>query len=277
MSDTGLKVILITGAASGFGKATALELIKQGHIVYPADINLEAMDELKALGAHPLQMDVTSQSDIQKGVDAIIADQGRIDGLVNNAGFAVYDLIESGDIARARKQFEVNFWGPAMLTRTVLPHMRAARNGRIVNVASVAGRVAGPMSGWYSASKFAVEALSDALRIEATLFGVKVALIEPGSFSTGFGKVATSEFDKFDPAPEYKPLVDKYVSSYLARRAAAPSPEPVVEAMLDAILSETPRIRYVVGADAEGLVKAKAALGDEEFDAAIKREIGIDQ
>ena len=277
MSDTVQKVILITGAASGFGKATALKLLEQGHVVYPADINLDAMDELQALGAHPLQMDVTDQTAIQKGVDTVIAEQGRIDCLVNNAGFAVYDLIESGNIDRARKQFDVNFWGLAMLSRAALPHMRAAKAGRIVNVASVAGRVAGPMSGWYSASKFAVEALSDALRIEAAQFGVKVALIEPGSFSTGFGKVATSEFDNLDPAPEYKSLVDNYIASYRARRKSAPTPEPVVEAMLDAIQSDAPKIRYVVGADAEGLVKAKAGLSDEEFDAAIKREMRIEK
>ena len=277
MSDTSKKVILITGAASGFGKATALQLLEKGHLVYPTDINLDAMDDLRALGAHPLQMDVTNIADIEKGVAAIVADQGRIDVLVNNAGFAVYDLIESGDIERARKQFDVNFWGPAMLTRAVLPHMRAAKAGRIVNTASLAGRVAGPMTGWYSASKFAIEALSDALRIEAASFGVKVALIEPGSFSTGFGKVATSQFDQLKPAAEYKALVENYIASYRARRSSAPTPEPVVEAMLEAILSDSPKLRYVVGKDAEAVVKAKATLSDEEFDALVKREFGIKQ
>ena len=269
------KTILITGGASGFGKATALKLIEAGHIIYPADLRLDAMDELKARGARPLQMDVTDVTAVKAGIDSIIADEGHIDVCVNNAGFGLYDLVENGNIDRARQMFEVNFWGTVNVTRAVLPHMRTAGSGRIVNISSLAGRVAGPMTGWYSASKFAVEAFSDALRLECSVLGITVALIEPGSHKTGFGDVVINQFDHIDPAPEYKSLVDQYVASYVPRQRNAPGPDAVVDAMVDSALSETPKTRYVVGADAEAAVAARTAMSDAEFDAVSLQSLGI--
>jgi len=270
------KVVLVTGASSGFGKHIAARLIAEGHIIYPAARRLDEMEALKTEHSQPIRLDVTDEALVRERVGGIIADHGRIDVLINNAGYGIYDLIESCDIARARAEFDVNFWGVAILTQAVVPHMRKLRSGRIINMSSGAGRVSGPMIGWYSASKFALEAFSDALRIEVGQFGIKVSLVEPGIFKTGFGDVVTSHFAEIECDDDYRSLVDAYVAGYSQRQKAAPSPEPVIEAVLDAVFSETPQTRYLVGDDANALVANKASMTDEEFDAVIKRYLRIE-
>lgn len=159
---------------------TAEALLAQGYTVYHAARRLDQMDDLKAKGAHPLRMDVVDDASVQAGVKRIIDEQGRIDVLINNAGYAVYGMIESVDLELARRQFEVNVFGVARLTRTLLPHMRRQTSGHIINISSVVGKVSGSVLGWYAASKHSVEAISDALRVEVESFGIRVAMIEPG-------------------------------------------------------------------------------------------------
>lgn len=267
------KIILITGAASGFGKEATRQLLEQGHTVYAADI--KEIEDLGGDNLFAVQLDVTDSQAINSLAKRIIDEQGKIDVLANNAGYAVYDIVENADIDIVRRQFEVNFWAGAMLTRAVLPHMRQARAGRIVNTSSSAGRFAGPLMGWYSASKYAVEGFTDALRIEAGQFGINVSLIEPGTFKTGFGGVVQNHFANIECDQDYQQLIDYYIKGYADRQAVAPTPEPIVEALMDAILGEAPKTRYLIGDDGVALVNAKAQMSDEDFDNVFRQQLGI--
>ncbi|MBR2746772.1 MAG: SDR family NAD(P)-dependent oxidoreductase, partial [Bacteroidales bacterium] len=178
------KVILITGASSGIGFDAAEAFARQGHRVYAAARRVERMEPLKALGVVPLRMDVTDEASMAEGVRTVLEAEGRIDALVNNAGYGYFGAIENVPIEDARRQLEVNVFGLAQLCRLVLPTMRKQGSGRIVNISSVAGKVVMYFGGWYHVSKYSVEALSDALRMEVKPFGIDVSLIEPGGIRT---------------------------------------------------------------------------------------------
>lgn len=184
------KVILLTGASSGIGYQTAELLAKQGHMVYGAARRVEKMEALKEFGVKPIRLDVTSQESIDEAVEAIIKAEGRIDVLVNNAGYGSYGAVEDVSMDEARKQFDVNIFGVAMLIKKVLPYMRAQHSGTIVNVASIGGRLTTYFGAWYHATKYALEALSDALRMETKPFGINISIIEPGGIKTPWGFIA---------------------------------------------------------------------------------------
>ena len=184
------KVILITGASSGIGYDAAMILAGQGHKVYGAARRVELMDALRDKGVMPIKMDVTDEHSMTDGVKAIVDAEGRIDVLINNAGYGYMGAVENVTIAEAKRQLEVNVFGLARLTQLVLPYMRAQKCGRIINTSSVAGKAVIPFGGWYNVSKYSVEALSDALRIEVKQFGIKVILIEPGGIKTDWGIIA---------------------------------------------------------------------------------------
>ena len=158
------------------------------------------MDAVGASGGHVLPMDVTNDADLERVVRTILDQQGRIDVLVNNAGFGLYGAAEDVPLEQARYQLEVNLFGPARLTQLVLPHMRKQRSGTIVNVSSMGGEIAFPLGAWYHASKHALEAYSDALRQEVRRFGIEVVLIQPGLIKTEFGGVTSSSTDSCQPA-----------------------------------------------------------------------------
>ena len=166
INTTAGKVALVTGASSGIGEATALELAKAGYTVYAAARRVERMNHLTESGIRPISMDVTDDSSMQAAVEKIIADTGRIDVLVNNAGYGSYGALEDVPMDEARYQFEVNVFGAARLTQLVLPHMRKNRSGKIVNITSMGGKIHTPLGAWYHATKFALEAISDCLRPE---------------------------------------------------------------------------------------------------------------
>ena len=184
------KVILLTGASSGIGFDTATRLAKQGHKVYGAARRIDKMQPLKELGVTPIKMDVTDDASMIAGVNAVLEAEGRIDVLVNNAGYGYFGAIENVSMEEARKQLEVNVFGLARLTQLVIPHMRQQGSGRIVNLASIAGKLALYFGGWYHVSKFAVEGFSDALRMELKPFGIDVVIIEPGGIRTEWGVIA---------------------------------------------------------------------------------------
>jgi NADP-dependent 3-hydroxy acid dehydrogenase YdfG len=163
------KVILVTGASSGIGKATAQQLIKEGHIVYGAARRIEKMKDLEESGGHAIQMDVIKEQEVKACADRIIKEQGRIDVLVNNAGYAVYGPVENVDLEDARRQFEVNIFGLAAITKEVLPYMREAKSGTIINISSIGGKIYTPLGAWYHATKHALEGWSDCLRIPTWL------------------------------------------------------------------------------------------------------------
>src|SRR5690348_15143016 len=173
------KIALVTGGSSGIGEATALALAERGYTVYAGARRVERMEPLKAHGVRPLAMDVTDDASLQFAVSQMLAEAGRIDVLVNNAGYGSYGALEDVPLSEARSQFEVNVFGAARLTQLVLPHMRAQRSGTVVNITSMGGKVHTPLGGWYHGTKFALEALSDCLRVEAKPFGIDVVVIEP--------------------------------------------------------------------------------------------------
>ena len=268
MPDNSLKTAVVTGASSGIGEATALQLSELGYTVYAAARRVERMSDLADRGIRTRSVDVTDDPSIMALVQTIIADTGRIDVLVNNAGYGLYGALEDMPIEEARRQFEVNVFGLARLTQLVLPHMRAQRDGYIVNISSMGGKIWEPLGSWYHASKFAVEGLSDSLRVEVAEFGIKVVIIQPGSIRSEWSGIAADNLEAASANTPYAAQA-KLVGGGL--RAAdqmrmASGPEVVAEAVAKAVQSPKPRTRYIVGGGARGILLAEVVLPDRGFD-----------
>jgi NAD(P)-dependent dehydrogenase (short-subunit alcohol dehydrogenase family) len=259
---------LITGCSTGFGRATVVELKQRGYEVVATARRRETITDLDA-DAH-LALDVTDDA----SVAAALAAAGQLDVLVNNAGIGIGGPIELVPMTEVRRVFETNTFGPLRMMQAVLPQMRARGAGTIVNVSSVSGRVAAPLSGFYAASKFALEALSEALHIEAGHFGIRTIVIEPGFFRTN---IAESHHDfGVDTAP-YDEL-DRIMTKLEAElgRDAAPGPEVVARAIADAIEAPDSPWRVPVGTDAEMVIGARATLDDAAFEAAMREVLKLD-
>lgn len=243
------KIILLTGASSGIGFDAAKVLAQQGHKIYAAARRVELMEPLKEYGIVPMYMDVTEDESMQKGVEQIIAAEGRIDVLINNAGFGYFGAIENVSMDEARRQIEVNVFGLARLCQLVIPHMRQQKSGLIVNTSSIAGKIVLPFGGWYHVSKFSVEALSDALRMELKPFGIKVSMIEPGGIGTDWGVIAARHLKESSVGTPYeKAALNEsalmnvaYSGKYLS------SPRVITRAISKAVNSRRPRARYRTG------------------------------
>jgi short-subunit dehydrogenase len=270
------KIILITGASSGMGKETALQLIKEGHVVYGAARRVDNMQELVAMGGHALKMDVTDHDSIEKGVAQIIEEQGTIDVLVNNAGYAVYGAVEDVSMEDARRQFEVNIFGLARLTQLVLPHMRRQRSGKIINISSVGGKIYTPLGAWYHATKHALEGWSDALRLETKAFGIDVVIVEPGLIATEFGEVMHQPLLDRSENSAYKDLVHALakatVKNYNKPNAASPS-SVIADEISKAINARKPKTRYVAGKMAKPIMSMRRLLSDRAFDKVIMSQL----
>lgn len=269
------KVILITGASSGMGKESAKALIKQGHIVYTVARRIENMQDLKMLGGHPIQMDVTKESDIDRVVDIIISEQGKIDVLWNNAGFGLYGSVEDVPLDKARKQMEVNVFGMAAMTQKIVPHMRKAKSGTIINTSSMGGKMYFPMGAWYHASKHAVEGLSDCLRLELKPFNVKVVVLEPGFIATEFGSVLLDQFDQLPKDSAYKSMMDKIRkgTANAAKGNGSSSPKVIADAIIKIVNSNKPKTRYKVGKFSVMMPWMRIYLGDELFDTIVMSQM----
>ena len=256
------RVVLITGASSGIGFQAARDLARAGHTVYAGARRVERMRPLRALGVAPVALDVTDQDACTGVVETIMAEQGRIDVLVNNAGYGSFGAVEDVDLTEARRQIEVNVLGLAALTRAVLPHMRARRSGTIINMSSMGGRLVTFMGGWYHATKYAVEALSDALRMEVADFGIDVVLIEPGGIRTDWGTIAADHLESSARGGAYEKAAGRVAANmrrlYASRRMS--DPQVVVRAIRGAVEARRPRSRYLVGLGAKPLVAAHALL-----------------
>ena len=209
-----VKTALVTGASSGIGAATARRLARLGYTVYAAARRTDRMAALKEHGIRTEPADVTDDAALVSLADKIISATGRIDVLVNNAGYGSYGALEDVPIAEARRQFDVNVFGLARLTQLVLPHMRAQHDGYVVNVSSMGGKIWEPLGSWYHATKFAVEGLSDSLRAEVAPFGIKVVIIEPGSIRTEWGDIAADGLEAVSGDGAYRDQV-KAVSAAL--------------------------------------------------------------
>jgi len=268
MSDNSNKTALVTGASSGIGEATALQLAELGYTVYAAARRVERMSDLADRGIRTRSVDVTDDPSMVALVEMIIADTGRIDVLVNNAGYGSYGALEDMPIEEARRQFEVNVFGLARLIQLVLPQMRAQRDGYLVNVSSMGGRIWEPLGSWYHASKFAVEGLSDSLRVEVAEFGIKVVIIEPGSIRSEWSAIAADQLETTSANTPYAKQA-KVVGAVLRRvdrSQMASGPEVVAEVIAKAVQSAKPRTRYVVGGGARSILLAERILPDRGFD-----------
>ncbi|MCK0190275.1 oxidoreductase [Arenibacter sp. F20364] len=260
------KVVLITGASSGMGKTTAKLLLKEGFIVYGAARRVDNMNDLKLLGAKILLMDVTRDSTTVSGVDEIIKNEGRIDVLINNAGLGYYGAIEEVAIEDARYQLEVNVFGAARLMQLALPYMRKNQFGKIVNISSIGGKLANPYGGWYHASKFALEALSDSLRMEVKQFGIDVIVIEPGGVKSEWSDIAMKNARKVSEKGVYGTMVDKMIETGEKFKAKNAEPELIANLILKAITVNKPKTRYSGGFMAKPLLLMRKMLSDKMMD-----------
>lgn len=243
------KVILITGASSGMGKETAKELLQQGHTVYSVARRIDQMQDLKDLGGYPIQMDVTKESDIQHVVDTILQKEGKIDVLWNNAGYGLYGAVEDIPVEEARRQFEVNVFGLAAITQKVVPYMREANAGTIINTSSMGGKMYTPMGAWYHASKHAVEGFSDCLRLELKPFNIHVVVLEPGIIVTEFGDVMLQNLNQFSSTGAYAALTNKLVAATrkMYDRGQGSKVTVVSKTVSKIVNSKKPSTRYRVG------------------------------
>lgn len=260
------KVYLITGASSGIGAEAAKLLLAKGHVVYGAARRTERLQELIEQGLHPLRMDVSKEEEMVAGLEQLLAAHGRIDGLVNNAGYGEYGALEDTPMDAARYQFEVNVFGLARLVQLVLPHMRAQRSGRIVNVSSIGGRIGEPHGAWYHATKFAVEGLSDSLRMELKQFGIDVVVIQPGAIRTEWNSIAREKLLATSGHTAYAPLVHQHVKMLQEADARAARPEVVGRAIATALTTMRPKTRYVIGGGAKPILFMRRVLSDRWFD-----------
>ena len=262
------KTALVTGASSGIGEETARTLHKLGYTVYAAARRTDRLEQLTPTGIHALTMDVTDDESMSSGIEKIIAETGRIDVLVNNAGYGSFGAIEDVPIDEARRQFEVNVFGLARLTQLVLPHMRAQRSGTIINISSIGGRFTTLLGGWYHASKHAVEALSDALRMETTPFGIDVVVIEPGLIRTEWSGIAANHLEETAEGSAYasqiKAVANSMRSESTNKRQSPPS--VIADTVEKIVTARKPRTRYVVGFAAKPLVTLRHILPDRAFD-----------
>ena len=267
-----VKVALVTGASSGIGDATARRLAQLGYIVYAVARRVDRMAALKERGIRTEAADVTDDAALVSLVNKIISDTGRIDVLVNNAGYGSYGALEDVPIAEARRQFDVNVFGLARLTQLVLPHMRAQRDGYIVNVSSVGGKIWEPLGSWYHATKFAVEGLSDSLRAEVAEFGIKVIVIEPGAIRTEWAAISADNLEAASASTPYREQA-RFVGGALRtadKSRLTSGPDVVANAIAKAVQSPRPRTRYAIGGGARGVLLAQRVLTDRGFDRLIR-------
>lgn len=263
------KVALVTGASAGIGKAIARRLLADGWIVYGAARRVDKMADIRADGARVVALDVTDDASMTACIDQILTEEGRIDALVNNAGYGSYGAIEDVPIDEARRQFEVNVFGVARLTQLVLPSMRAAGTGTIVNITSMGGRIWMPIGGWYHATKHALEVLSDALRVEVKPFGVKVVVIQPGAIESEWSAIAAQNLEKTSKKSVYQDTIGPMMRALTGYEKAA-SPVVVAEAVSRAVNSASPKRRYATPLDAKTLIFLRWLLPDSLWEGMLK-------
>ncbi len=261
--------MLITGCSSGIGRATAERLARRGYTVYATARRLESIADLEAKGCRLLALDVTDEDSMRGAAAAVEESEGAVGALVNNAGYSQSGAVESVPMEDVRRQFETNLFGLLRMCQLVLPGMRRARAGRIVNLSSMGGRLVFPGGGIYHATKYAVEALSDAMRFELAGFGVQVVVIEPGLITTRFGKTAARGVATGDgPYADFNAAVATATASVyegpLSRLGAGP--EAVAKTIEKAISADRPRTRYVVTASARVMLAQRRLLPDRLWD-----------
>jgi len=266
------KAALITGCSSGIGRATALGLKDAGWLVYATARRAASIEELARAGCRAMELDVTDETSIERAVRQVESDCGSIDALVNNAGYSQSGTVEETPIELIRRQFETNVLGLARLTQLVLPGMRRAGQGRIVNLGSMGGTLVFPGGGYYHATKYALEAFSDALRFEVGGLGIEVILIQPGLIRTGFSEAAVSSVPPQSADSPYRALMAKVKQATkdvftegLAAKLVG-DPDDVARTIEQALTAKRPKSRYRVSASAHVFMRLRSLLGDRGWD-----------
>ncbi|MGO9630155.1 MAG: oxidoreductase [Xanthobacteraceae bacterium] len=267
------KTALVTGASAGIGEATARALLAAGYQVFAGARRLDRMASLAAAGATLLKLDLTDDASIVAAVEAIKGSTGRIDVLVNNAGYGSYGALEDVPLEEARRQFEVNVFGLARLCQLALPIMRAQKSGKIVNVTSIGGKIWEPLGSWYHATKFAVEGLSDCLRVEVARFGVDVVVIEPGAIRTEWAGIAREGLLQMSGSTAYAEQAKRHARMLATAETSnlASPPEVVAETIVRAVRASRPKTRYATGGGARTILLLRKILSDRMFDRLIWR------
>jgi short-subunit dehydrogenase len=261
------KIAVVTGSSSGIGYETSLLLARNQYTTYASMRNLKKSDELLKIASNEniplkvIQLDVNDDRSVSSAIDSIVKENGRIDVLVNNAGFDLFGSLEELTIEEIKGQFETNFFGTARVTKSVIPTMRKQGSGIIINVSSIGGRIGlVPCNTMYHASKFALEGFTESLRHELTEFNIDVILIEPGAIRSNFAEnIRTAKNYDSNNSP-YAKTVQKVFEGFEPMLANASDPKEVAQVILNAANSSSPNIRYTVGKDAESILKARAEL-----------------
>ena len=244
------KIVLVTGASSGIGMDTALRLLDKGYTVYGAARRTNLLTKLEEHGGHAVYLDLCNDQSMQECVNTVLKAEGRIDVLVNNAGFGMGGALETVSMEDAKKQLDVNVFGLIRMTQLVLPSMRSNKSGTIINISSIAGRFSSPFLGWYHASKYCVEALSDALRLETAAFGVKVVIIEPGLIKTDWGVIAADHIEKNTKGTAYEQNglnTAAYYNHHYKNLKGVSDISVISKTVVKAVAAKHPKIRYKAG------------------------------
>lgn len=268
------KIALVTGASSGMGELTAILLNQKGYKVYGAARRTDRMKTLEEKGISILPLDLTNDQSIVDCVESILQKEGRIDILINNAGYGSYGAVEDVSIEEARRQFEVNLFGMARLTQQILPSMRKNRFGRIVNISSIGGKMYTPFGAWYHATKHALEGWSDCLRIETKPFGINVVVIEPGGIKTEWGIIAADNLKQTSGAGAYARNANKTADNMKQMYSSGKNlsnPELVARVIVKAATIDKPKTRYAKGYFAKQVLWMRKWLSDRMFDRIITR------
>jgi NAD(P)-dependent dehydrogenase (short-subunit alcohol dehydrogenase family) len=262
------KVAIVTGASSGIGKAAAVKFLEMGYTVHAAARRLHAMKDIEAKGAILHQVDLRQSEEINAFVSNVIASSGRVDVLVNSAGYGFFGAVEDVPMAAAKEQLEVNLFAVAQMIQAVLPVMRKQRSGKILNISSTGGKSALPLGGWYHASKFALEGLSDSLRSEVRPFGIDVVVVEPGAVKTEWGGIMVDNLMQTSGAGPYKLMVERLRDTVAGKQVENMSASPQEIGALIARIAETrkPKARYVAPFHAKLILFMNWLLCDKAAD-----------
>ena len=271
-------IALVTGSSSGIGFETALLLARNGFNTYASIRNLEKSKNIAQIGnkeklpLQVVQLDVNDYRSVKEAIDKVVAENQRIDVLVNNAGYGLLGALEDLSIEEIKAQFETNFFGVVRVTQQVIPVMRKQNAGTIINVSSVGGRIGIPGLSAYHSTKFALEGLSESISHELEPFGIRVVVIEPGVIRTNIMNSSIIAKKAQDTKSPYFSFVQQVVKSAMENTSASSPPEEVAKVVLQVVTSESPKLRYAVGNDASSIIQAKTTMSDTEFGGLIKQQ-----
>jgi len=273
------QVAVVTGSSSGIGLETALALARNGFVTYATMRNLDKRNfiqpdaDKEGLSIRVVQLDVTDENSVKKAIQSIVSEAGRIDLLVNNAGYGLTGAFEDVSIDEVRAQYETNLFGVIRVTQAVLPIMRKQGSGRIINISSGAGRFGYPGGSIYVSSKFALEGLSESMSYELEQFGIKVVLVEPGMVRTNFASDVVIAKKSQDPNSPYSPMMQMMSSTVNRMLENGSDAGLVARIIVEAATSKSPNLRYLAGKDVEQMVAAKKSMSDEQFQSMMKQGV----